>query len=118
MKKQLIAGIVVASAVGGGIALGVAGSASATPDSTYYVVQDTTNGAMSANGGYADVAVNCNAGDTAISGGFANNNNPHVDVQTSAPVQTSGVPTGWSVSAYNYDTTARSLYVHVVCKDT
>lgn len=118
--KKINKGYIIAAGVSvvTGLALGLGvTSASATPDSTYYTVLDSDN-EMTANGGYYGEAVNCNSGDTAISGGFSSNNNPKLRVQASAPVTTNGIPSGWNVSAYNEDTTARHLYVYVVCKDT
>lgn len=108
---------------GAGTAVGFAATASATVDTTYYVVQETVE--VPANGGsgfgYANINANCNDGDTATGGGVSSVNNGTGDsFSAGVPrvVGSSVTATGWSGEFWNATNVARNASTYVVCKDT
>ena len=85
-----------------------------------------TSGALLAPGETVTATVSCNPGEVATGGGgfsqFAGTETPipFSVLVASAPISTSGTPTGWTVTIKNVDTTTHVLghVVYVICAST
>lgn len=107
------------------VALGLAGvftglslsSASATVDTSYYVVKNYIEVDAHST---SNIDAICDDGDTATGGSARLNNAVTGDWINSSPYQVglSQQATGWTAEALNSSGSAKNLFAFVVCKDT
>lgn len=109
----------------GGIAFGLATTAGATVNNSYYVV--SPNAVVVGANSNGNGSASCLSGDTLLSGGYQVNNSQNLTVQdnnpdgwsvASSPGTSGSAPTSWYVQVQNNDNVARSLYVFAICLDT
>jgi hypothetical protein len=117
MKKSVLTVSLGAAVLVGGL-VGMATTASATVDSSVYIVHNYDT--VTANNSLSGLDAVCDSGDTGYGGGFMVTNGVDVDVAARAPYTPgdSATPLGWSTSFINHDSVSRTVHVYAICKDT